>query len=979
MNAQYCVPEGTNPDRYINNFSTTLGSENISNLETGFSTDGYGDFYDTHTLAQASLGSTDFSVDIEGGTAGFRIWVDWNQDGVFDTTNEVAYNSISYKSNHTGNIVVPSDALGGETRMRIVSNWNSSSGIVDPCEVNFGSGEFEDYKFIVILPEPCEGTPEAGIASVSPLSGNPGSEYFVSAQDFTVATEMNFQWQSNTNGAGWEDQGDAVANYTDYTATAPGVIGDEVDWRLALTCTVSGETAFSEEATFTVAITYCDITVANTEAISRVIFAGIDNASSPDPSSDGYEDFTAIVAELEADEIYTFSAEGNTGGPYVNFFTVWIDWNQNGEFDAAEMYEIGSIDTSDGTDGQQATNDIVVPADAMAGETRMRVIKNYGSSRTNPCGLVTYGQVEDYTVNVGGGGGTFPAPYCEIADAAEVSVEVITAVEFAGTRITNDDPDSVLIDKTDVIVNIDAGGTYTISVEGNTEGDFDNNIVAFIDWNQNDILDDAGEVYAIGTLTNSTGDDGVSVSMEIAVPADAVLGETRVRITKTYFDEDSPFEVNPCGIEFSPGGYGIYPGFGQALDFTLNVEEGLGVDCGQGDDSNGYENGLNITEGVIFRNADDFMVSADNTLNIKSIELSILSMEPITSLNLNFYNDENGAPGSTVVETLSGVVPYAQVAVGAAFGYTAYAVFVEVDLDFEGGSDGTTYWMQPAAVSDTAFWEVSSLGTLGAPIHGSEEQGPWTPDEDGSQAVFKLHCDVATPPDSVCLFDITSTVEPITRLIMADVDNSSLATSTVALEDFTDKVITVMAGGSYDVTLEGFTGGPYDNYFTVFLNTSSENDWSTYETFEIGSITNSTGDDGEQATSTITIPADLANGDYILRVVKNFATSPMNPCSTYSFGQGEDYTLTVDGIVGVDDFAASNFSYYPNPVEEVLYINSENGIDSVSAYNVLGQLVLSNNNFADGKVDVSSLSTGTFIFRVTFETGQVENFKIVKK
>ncbi|WP_157418046.1 GEVED domain-containing protein [Aequorivita capsosiphonis] len=1229
MNAQYCVPEGTNPDRYIKNFSTTLGSENISNLETGFSTDGYGDFYDTQTVAQATSGTIDFSVDIEGGTAGFRIWVDWNQDEVFDTTDEVAYNSTSYLSNHTGSIVVPADALGGETRMRIVSNWNSSSGTVDPCEVNFGSGEFEDYKFIVVLPEPCDGTPEAGTAAVNPSSGNPGSEYFVSAQGYTVATEMTFQWQSNINDAGWEDQGDATANYTDYTATAPAVIGDEVAWRLALTCTGSGETAFSEEATFTAAITYCDITVSNTEPISRVIFAGIDNPSSPDTTSDGYEDFTAIVAEVEAEETYSFTAEGNTGGSFTNFFTVWIDWNQNGEFEEVEMYEIGSIEDSDGTDGQQATSDIVVPADAIAGETRMRIIKNYGSSRTNPCGLVTYGQVEDYTVNLGGGGGgTFPAPYCEIADADEVSVEAITAVEFAGTRITNDDTDSALIDKTDVVVNIDAGGTYTISVEGNTEGDFDNNIVAFIDWNQNDILDDAGEVYAIGTLTNSTGDDGVSASMEITVPADAIQGPTRVRITKTYFDDESAYEVDPCGIVFNPGGYGIFPGFGQALDFTVNVEEANDLDCDQGDDSNEFENGFNITAGTDFRNADDFNVSADNTLNIKSVEINIIASAPITSLDLNFYNDEDGAPGSTLVNSASGLVPYGQVMIGTALGFNVYAVFVEVDLDFEGGAEGETFWMQPVS-EGAAFWEVSTVGTLGAPVHTSELEGPWEADADGAQAVFKLHCDVATPPDEECFFDITASIEPITRLMMANVDNVSATSSPDALEDFTSINIMAEAGQDYDVVLEGNTSGSFTNYFTIFINTNTDNDWSSYETFEIGSITGSTGDDGQQATANITIPADLLEGAYLLRVVKNFNTSPLDPCSSYSYGQGEDYTLligeladcegtpdagvasvdpeqgnpdssytvtatgysvangltyqwqsntdgagwenegdledqytsfdataptqdgievawrlevtctlsqetsysetatfttssanvyctpvlncaendmitnvtfegidntttcstngygdytamsatvqsngtysisvsvgdgwanesvsvwvdydnsgtfdedefyyigtgtdealtgdisipasvadgdyrmrvrvaavgqttatwdmacdetqgygetedytlTVDGVAGVDDSAMYNFAYYPNPVQDVLYITGDLDIQSVSAYNVLGQQVLSNKHFADGKVDVSSLPTGTYMFRISLESGQIENFKVMK-
>lgn len=145
----YCIPEGTNSARFVNNFSTTGGDENISNMGSGFSTGGYGDFYDTDTVAQDQDGTVDFSVDIEGGIAGFRAWVDWNQDGVFDTTEEVAYSSSSYENSHTGTITVPTDALEGDTRMRIVSHWLSTTGDVDPCETGFTYGEFEDYKFTV--------------------------------------------------------------------------------------------------------------------------------------------------------------------------------------------------------------------------------------------------------------------------------------------------------------------------------------------------------------------------------------------------------------------------------------------------------------------------------------------------------------------------------------------------------------------------------------------------------------------------------------------------------------------------------------------------------------------------------------------------------------------------------------------------------------------------------------------------------------
>ena len=173
---------------------------------------------------------------------------------------------------------------------------------------------------------------------------------------------------------------------------------------------------------------------------------------------------------------------------------------------------------------------------------------------------------------------TFPAPYCEIANGLGVTVEEITRVSFADASIVNTDTSSVLINATSSTANLSPGQTYALAVEGNTAGNFETEIVAFIDWNQNGILDDDGEVYEVGTLINTDGADGVSVSIDIIVPTDAVLGETRIRLTKTYTDPNpdgippSLAVIDPCGVVFDVFGGGIEVGYGQALDFTLNLE-----------------------------------------------------------------------------------------------------------------------------------------------------------------------------------------------------------------------------------------------------------------------------------------------------------------------------------------------------------------------------------------------------------------------
>ncbi|MDG4951333.1 GEVED domain-containing protein [Weeksellaceae bacterium KMM 9724] len=145
--SDYCIPSATVTSRYINNFTTEGGHQSVSNLDSGFSPDGYGDFTDM-VVEQGQGGAVNFSVNVSGGSAGFRIWVDWNQDGTF-AADEVAFQTSSYSLSHSGSFEVPQDAMLGSTRMRIVSHWLSTTGDIAPCATGFLYGEFEDYTFIV--------------------------------------------------------------------------------------------------------------------------------------------------------------------------------------------------------------------------------------------------------------------------------------------------------------------------------------------------------------------------------------------------------------------------------------------------------------------------------------------------------------------------------------------------------------------------------------------------------------------------------------------------------------------------------------------------------------------------------------------------------------------------------------------------------------------------------------------------------------
>lgn len=159
--------------------------------------------------------------------------------------------------------------------------------------------------------------------------------------------------------------------------------------------------AFSANAQFPAP--YCGFFASSTEPITLVRFAGIENYTSNSTNASDHEDFTGISACVMPGSTYTIQLQGNTDGSYTNYFFVYIDWNQDGNFNQAnEQYLIGSLNNSNGSPGSPIlSGSIAVPANAVLGSTRMRVAKNFNSSAHIPCGNISFGQAEDYTVSVG--------------------------------------------------------------------------------------------------------------------------------------------------------------------------------------------------------------------------------------------------------------------------------------------------------------------------------------------------------------------------------------------------------------------------------------------------------------------------------------------------------------------------------------------------------------------------------------------------
>lgn len=228
-------------------------------------------------------------------------------------------------------------------------------------------------------------------------------------------------------------------------------------------------------------------------------------------------------------------------------------------------------------------------------------------------------------------------------------------------------------------------------------------------------------------------------------------------------------------------------------------------------------------------------------------------------------------------------------------------------------------------------------------------------------------------------------VEPISRVAFAGIDNVTDATfnNSPAHEIFLDKIAEVNQGETYTITLEGYTGGSYTNNFAVFIDWDGNGVFDANETYTDAalSIANSTGTDGIQATYDITVPADAVLGQTRMRVKKIFGTTNLaDPCLGASYGQAEEYTVNVSPTMSINDQFGKKFNAYPNPVHDVLNIDSATKVQSVTITDVTGKIMGTYKlEAAKSQINVSRLTPGVYILQVTTEDGKTHSSKIIKK
>jgi len=269
-------------------------------------------------------------------------------------------------------------------------------------------------------------TPPVVVAPIADFSGSPVSVMEGQNVSFTdLSTNLPTSWS-------WSFPGGTPSTSTEknpvvsYPATGT--------YSVSLTASNSaGSDAITKANYITVTpfvINYCASKGSNTssEWINSFSFGSFTKTSG---SNGGYGDFTSPAISAESGQSYSLTlTPGYSGRSRSEYWVIWIDFNMDGDF-----LDSGESAFSANAKKGAVLGTLTIPA-GLEGQTRMRVTMKYNALPSS-CELFTYGEVEDYTLQL-----SVPVPQAPVANLSGTPtiVSVGNSVQF--TDLSTNDPTS---------------------------------------------------------------------------------------------------------------------------------------------------------------------------------------------------------------------------------------------------------------------------------------------------------------------------------------------------------------------------------------------------------------------------------------------------------------------------------------------------------------------------------------------------------
>lgn len=176
-------------------YITNVTFNDINNTSTNDG-DAYSDY--TNIIANVTKGDS-YTLSVSATNTfspgqGYAAWIDWNGDGIFQTTENVLLNTTANSATTT--VTIPNDAISGDVLLRVLSVWNATPNIDAYYATGYGYGEIEEYVVRVSVALPVE---------LLYFEGYQGNSY--NMIEWATASESNslyFDLQVSQDGETWK-------------------------------------------------------------------------------------------------------------------------------------------------------------------------------------------------------------------------------------------------------------------------------------------------------------------------------------------------------------------------------------------------------------------------------------------------------------------------------------------------------------------------------------------------------------------------------------------------------------------------------------------------------------------------------------------------------------------------------------------------------------------------------------------------------
>jgi len=193
---------------------------------------------------------------------------------------------------------------------------------------------------------------------------------------------------------------------------------------------------------------------------------------------------------------------------------------------------------------------------------------------------------------------------------------------------------------------------------------------------------------------------------------------------------------------------------------------------------------------------------------------------------------------------------------------------------------------------------------------------------------------------------------------------TDFVTGDVTYFDHSATAVSFAQGANTNVQVSFATGYTYDTNIWIDFNDDYNFDSSEIVYTGVSLSTNPTVLD-----ASFVMPTTATLGTHKMRMgTADTGQSTPDSCYSGSWGVTLDFSVTITPLLSTDNFDNNSFVAYPNPVKDVLNLSYSTEITSIQVMNLLGQEVISKNVGATStQLDMSELSTGTYIVKVTID------------